>query len=324
MSRWSVAVGALVLAAAMSAAGRGQSPPPAPPRQAPPPAAGEVQRPAFRSGVDVVSLSVTATDGAGRYVTDLAQEDFEVYEDGAKQDISFFTRTNLPLSVSVLIDTSASMEEKMGTVQLAATGFVRQLRPEDQAELIDFDSKVVVTVPFTSDRAVLEKGIRATVAGGSTALYNSAYIALKELKKIQAKPAAELRRQAIVLLTDGEDTSSLVSFDEVLELAKRSETAIYAIALKASDVLTGKGFHEADYVLRQLTTQTGGRVFFPASVEELPGIYQLISQELSSQYAIGYSSRNPRRDGQWRRIVVRVARVGVAARTKQGYYGPTL
>jgi Ca-activated chloride channel homolog len=282
------------------------------------------QLPAFRSGVDVVSLTTTATDGGGRYVTDLAADEFEVYEDGARQDVSFFTKTTLPLSVAVLIDTSASMEDKMATVQTAATGFVRQLRPEDQAQLIDFNSRVNVTVPFTGDHAVMEKGIRATTAGGSTALYNSVYIALKELKKVQARTATELRRQAVVLLSDGEDTSSLVSFDEVLELAKRSETAIYAIGLKSKDTLTRRGFHEADFVLRQLSSQTGGRVFFPTSVQELPAIYQQISEELSSQYSLGYSSRNPKRDGRWRRVVVRITRPGVTARTKQGYYGPSL
>jgi Ca-activated chloride channel family protein len=209
-------------------------------------------------------------------------------------------------------------------VQTAAAGFVRQLRAEDQAQLIEFNSRVNVAVPFTGDRAVMEKGIRATAAGGSTALYNSVYIALKELKKVQARTTAELRRRAIVLLSDGEDTSSLVSFEEVLELAKRSETSIYAIGLKSKDTLASKGFHEADYVLRQLTTQTGGRAFFPASVQDLPAIYQQISDELSSQYSLGYSSRNPKRDGRWRRVVVRVTRHGVTARTKQGYYGPSL
>lgn len=282
------------------------------------------QPPAFRSSVDLVSLTVTATDQAGRYITNLDERDFEVFEDGAKQDVSFFTRTNLPLAVSVLLDTSASMEDKMATVQTAAVGFVRALRPDDEAELIDFGSRVTVAVPFSRDRAAIERGIRGTVASGSTSLYNAVYIALKELKKVQARAGANLRRQAIVMLSDGEDTSSLVSFDEVLELAKRSETAIYAIALKSKDSLTTKGFHEADYVLRQLTTQTGGRVFFPAGVEELPGIYQQISQELSSQYAIGYTSKNPKRDGLWRRIVVRVASPGVTARTKQGYYAPSL
>jgi Ca-activated chloride channel family protein len=305
----------LSLAAAASAglAGRER------PQDAAPP-----QRGAFRSGVDVVSLSVTVTDAAGRYVTDLSQEDFSVFEDGVKQDVSFFSRTNLPLAVSLLVDTSASMDDKIATVRTAAGGFVAHLRPEDRTQLIDFDSRVNVLLPFTSAHPDLDRAIASLSAGGSTALYNAVYISLKELKKNQARSADQLRRQAIVLLTDGEDTSSLVSFDEVLEQTKRSETAVYAIGLRARDSNIGKAYSEAEYVLRQLTSQSGGRVFFPETVLDLPAIYTQIWQELSSQHLLGYSSKNPRRDGRWRRVVVRVERPGTSSRTKQGYYGPSL
>ncbi len=277
---------------------------------------------AFRSGVDLVSLSVTVSDGSGRFVTDAGPGDFIVFEDGVKQDVSFFNRSNLPLAVSLLLDTSASMEDKMATAQEAAAQFVRRLRPEDQSQIIDFDSKVTVASAFTNQHQNVEQAIRATAAGGSTSLYNAVYIALKELRKTQARAADELRRQAIILLSDGEDTSSLVSFDEVLELAKRSETAIYAIGLRVRDPFGAKGYNEADYVLRQLTSQTGGRAFFPANASELPAIYDQVLQELSSQYLLGYSSTNAKRDGRWRRVVVRVDRPGTTTRTRQGYYGP--
>jgi Ca-activated chloride channel family protein len=125
------------------------------------------------------------------------------------------------------------------------------------------------------------------------------------------------------VLSDGEDTSSVVSFEEVLDLAKRSETAIYCIGLRGSDVGSGRGFKEAEFVLRQLAQETGGRAFFPNDLGALAGIYSQISEELSNQYTLGYTSRNPKRDGQWRRIVVRVNRPSVVARTKQGYYAPT-
>ena len=269
-----------------------------------------------------MSLNVTVTDASNRYVTDLSGDDFSILEDGVKQDIGFFSRTNLSLAVSLLLDSSASMEDKMRTTQAAALGFVQSLRPQDQAQVVDFDSRVSVAVPFTNSRADLEKAITSTVAGGSTSLYNAIYIALKELKKTQARSIEDLRRQAIIVLSDGEDTSSLVSYEEVLELAKRSETAIYAIGIRTREPGAGKGFNEADFVLRQFTTQTGGRVFFPTTVDELPAIYALISQELSSQYLLGYTSSNPRRDGRWRRIVVRASRPGTTARTKQGYYAP--
>lgn len=284
------------------------------------------QQQPFRIGVDLVSLNVTVTDGSTRYVTDLNQEDFNVFEDGVKQDVSFFNKTNLPIALALLLDTSASMEAKLPTAQEAAIGFARRLRPQDLAEVIDFDSRVVVLAAFTNATGELETAIHKTSAGGSTSLYNAVYIALKDLKKVIAKNAEEIRRQAIVVLSDGEDTSSLLPFEEVLDLAKRSETAIYAIGLRSADGpgSSTKGFKEAEFVLRQFAQETGGRTYFPSQISELPGIYNQIAEELSSQYTVGYTSRNARRDGMWRRVVVRVNRPNATARTKLGYFAPTV
>ncbi|MDP6579382.1 MAG: VWA domain-containing protein [Vicinamibacterales bacterium] len=281
-------------------------------------------QPAFRAGVDLVSLNVTVTDGDNRYVTDIEAEGFQLFEDGALQEVTFFTRTPLPIALALLMDTSASMTEKMATAQEAAIGFAERLRAEDLASVIDFDSRVDILQDFTNSSEQLNTAIRRTSAGGSTSLYNAIYISLKELGKIGATTADEIRRQAIVMLSDGEDTSSLVEFEEVLELAKQSDTVIYSIGLRSRDIRTRRGFREADFVLRQLAQETGGRAFFPEQVEDLPAIYQRISDELSSQYTLGYISKNPLRNGQWRRIVVRVDRPNVAARTKRGYYGPTI
>jgi Ca-activated chloride channel homolog len=280
------------------------------------------QRPAFRSGVDVVSLNVTVMDPSKKFVTGLEREEFLVYEDGVKQDLTYFTKAQVPIALSLLMDTSASMEDKISMAQEAAVGFARRLRPEDLGQVIDFDSRVSILQQFTSDRNALEQAIRQTVPNGSTSLHNAIYISLKELKKIKAKSADEIRRQSIVVLSDGEDTSSLVPFEEVLELAKRSEVAIYSIAIRGRDFGT-RGFNEAEFVLRQFAQETGGRAFFPATINELPTIYALIAEELANQYTLAYSSRNPKRDGQWRRIVVRTTRPDLVARTKQGYYGPT-
>ena len=281
-------------------------------------------QPAFRAGVDLVSLNVTVTDGNSRYVTDIDADRFQVYEDGALQEVSFFSRTQLPIALSLLMDTSASMTEKMETAQQAAVGFAERLRDEDLASVIDFDSRVDIRQGFTNSLDDLAAAIRRTSAGGSTSLYNAIYIALKELGKIDPVSAGDIRREAIVVLSDGEDTSSLVDFDEVLELAKRSDTIIYSIGLRSRDIRTRRGFREADFVLRQLAQETGGRAFFPQRAEDLAAIYQQISDELSSQYTLGYTSKNPMRDGRWRRLVVRVDRPDVAARTKQGYYAPTV
>jgi Ca-activated chloride channel family protein len=280
------------------------------------------QRPAFRAGVEVVSLNVTVTE-ANRYLTNLELEEFSVFEDGVKQDLTFFNRTNLPIALALLIDTSASMEDKLPIAQEAAIGFAKRLRSQDIAEVIDFDSRVEVIQPFTSKTGELEQAIRRTAPGGSTSLFNAVYISLKELKKVQARNADDIRRQAIIVLSDGEDTSSLVTFEEVLELAKRSETAIYAIGLRSRGGNYSKGFKEAEFVLRQLAQETGGRAFFPNQIEDLANVYGQIADELSSQYTIGYMSKNQRRDGAWRRVVVRVSRPNTTARTKQGYYAPT-
>jgi Ca-activated chloride channel homolog len=276
----------------------------------------------IRSGVELVSLNVTVSDGGGKYITDLTEQEFEIFEDGAKQKLTFFSRTQLPISLALLLDTSASMDERMGIAQEAAIGFARQLNKDDQAEVIDFDSQVRILQSFTNDAATLEKAIRQTTPNGSTSLYNAIYISLKELKKVRASAAADVRRQAIVLLSDGDDTSSLIEFEEVLDLAKRSETAIYAIGLRAGEI-GRREFKEAEFVLKQLANETGGRAYFVTDARELPKIYQTIWDELSSQYSVAYSSANSKRDGAWRRIQVRLLRPNTVARTKQGYYGPT-
>jgi Ca-activated chloride channel homolog len=300
--RWSIAVLALtVLTGAVSA---------------------QQDRPAFRAAVDIVSLNVTVTDATSRYVTDLDQPDFTVFEDGVKQEITFFSRRQQPIALSLLLDSSASMEDKLPTLQAAASNFVRRLKSNDIAQVIDFDSRVEVRQPFSGNQSELLAGIDQTAAGGSTSLHNAIYIALKELRKVRAVSEDDVRRQALVVFSDGEDTSSLVSFEEVLDLAKRSETSIYAIALRGVDTQS-KGFREAEYVMKTLATATGGRSFFPARLEDLAGVYNQIADELASQYTIGYTSKNARRDGAWRRIIVQLARPNVTPRAKQGYYAPT-
>ncbi len=176
--------------------------------------------------------------------------------------------------------------------------------------------------PFTGNQTELMAAIEQTAAGGSTSLHNAIYIALKELRKVRAVSEEDVRRQALIVFSDGEDTSSLVSFDEVLDLAKRSETSIYAIALRGADTQS-KGFREAEYVMKTLAAETGGRAFFPSRLDDLAGVYSQIADELASQYTIGYSSKNARRDGAWRRVIVQVSRANVTPRAKRGYYAPT-
>ena len=281
------------------------------------------QQPSFRAGVDIVSLNVTVTDAATRYITDLEEADFLVFEDGIKQNVTFFSRRQSPIALSLLLDSSASMEEHLPVLQTAASNFVHKLKSNDIAQVIDFDSRVEIRQGFTGNQGELDTAISQLAAGGSTSLHNAIYIALKELRKVRAVNEEDVRRQALIVFSDGEDTSSLVSFDEVLDLAKRSETSIYTIALRGADV-QAKGFREAEFVMRTLAQETGGRAFFPAKIDDLNGVYTQIADELASQYTLGYTSANPRRDGAWRRIVVQLLRPNVTPRTKKGYYAPTV
>ena len=281
-------------------------------------------QPAFRGGVDLVSLNVTVMDGP-RYATNLEAEDFQVFEDGVKQDVTYFTRINMPVALALLLDTSASMDTRLRTAQEAAVGFATRLRDQDLAAIVEFNSRVNILQGFSGNPRELEAAIRRTSASGSTSLYNAVYIALKELKKISVRNVEDVRRQAIVLLSDGEDTSSLVSFEEVLDLAKRSETSIYTIGIRPNDgpAPAQKGFKEAEFVLRQFSQETGGRSFFPNQFTDLGAVYGEISDELSNRYTIGYTSKNSKRDGAWRRVVVRLGRPNLSTRTKLGYFAAT-
>lgn len=276
----------------------------------------------FRGGTDLVLLSVSVLDAAGHPVPNLTKDDFIVMEDGRPQDISVFERDPQPIAMSLLLDTSASMDTKLPVAQEAAIGLIRRLGPRDIAQVVDFDSHAVVSASFTGDQKALEAAVHSTRADGSTSLYDALYIALTELKRMRVQSSAEIRRQAIVVLSDGEDTSSLESYDNVLDLSKETGVAVYAIALRSKDDDPHRGFSESDYVLRTLSQDTGGRVFFVNEVTQLRGIYGQIADELASQYTLGYVSNNVKRDGAWRRIMVRTSRPAMVARTKAGYFAP--
>jgi VWFA-related protein len=272
----------------------------------------------FRVTVDLISLNVTVTDARSRFVTELLQKDFSVYEDGIAQEISIFSREDLPIRLMLLMDTSASMDEKMAFAQEAAVNFVKTMKEDDLAQVMEFGSKPNVLQPFTADTDKLIRAIQMTQAGGTTSLYNALYIALKNLSRRRE----DIRRQAIVVLSDGEDTSSLVSFDQVMELTKDTDVVIYTISLRKQSARRGRAFSEAEHVLKKLAEETGGQWFFPNEIQELASVYERISTELKSQYNLGYISNNPKRDGSWRRVVVQTAIPDLIVRTKLGYYAP--
>ena len=278
----------------------------------------------FRAGTDIVQLSVTVTDANQHFVTGLTREDFQIFEDGVLQDVSLFSGDRQPVALSLLLDSSTSMEAKLAIAQEAAIGFARRLGDRDQAEVIAFDSHERVLQEFTRDLSQLEGAIRKTQAGGSTSLYDAIYIALRDLARAPAAASSDVRRQAIIVLSDGEDTASLKTFDDVSDETKRAEALIYAIALRAKEDGPHKGFSEGDFVMRTLAQDTGGFAFFVEDLTQLPGVYQKVADELANQYVIGYVSKNRKHDGTWRKVAVRVTRPDMSARTRTGYFAPAV
>jgi Ca-activated chloride channel family protein len=279
--------------------------------------------PLFRSEIALVSLNVAVKGRVNEPVPELIVGDFSVFEDMRPQPIVSVSRQRIPLGLALLLDTSASMQDNLGLAQLAASEFVQRMAPVDQAAVIAFDTRVQSLQPFTSDVAALQAAIKRTAAGGSTALFNALYIALKDLEKARANTPEEIRRQAIVVLSDGEDTASLVPFDDVLDLAKRSHTSIYAIGIRSKEPGITQRPSEGDFVLRRLTQDTGGLAYFPTGAEDLPRIYREVADELTTQYLVAYTPTNNAHDGKWRRLNVRVNRPDVVARTRTGYYAPS-
>jgi Ca-activated chloride channel family protein len=251
-----------------------------------------------------------------------------VFEDGIQQDVSFFGASNVPLDLAILLDTSASMTGKMQLVQQAAIGFLETLRAGDRAIIVDIKDATKIMYPLGADLEAAKKAILATAPRGGTALYNGTYLTLKEMVK-ERRATSEVRRQALVVLSDGDDTASLVSYDDLMDLAKQSGIAIYTITMRSKYLVTQAAtrghsyFSQSEFGMKALAQETGARSFFPTQLSELSGVYASIAEELATQYAIGYSSKNPKLDGAYRRVIVRIAdKPGIRTRTRAGYTAP--
>jgi Ca-activated chloride channel family protein len=277
----------------------------------------------FRSGASLVALNVVVTNGR-EFVAGLQRGDFAVFEDGVKQQVQFFEAKDVPLDLILLIDTSASMRDKMSVVREAALGFMKTLRAGDRGAVIEFNDGVNIVQGLTSDKPAIESAIRQTDAKGGTALNNALYIAIKQFSTSAQQESGDIRRQAIAVLSDGQDTASLLTFDDVLGQARRSGVNVYTIGLKSAYQSAGpdgrRYFSESDYSMKTLALETGAQAFFPLQVSELKGIYATIAEELSSLYSIGYAPSNARVDGRFRRITVRVmSRPELRLRARSGY-----
>lgn len=279
------------------------------------------QRPQFRVSVEMVSLSVTVFDEDRRLVTDLGVEDFNVYEDGAPQEIKIFSREALPLRMVILLDTSSSIERRLALAQEAAVRFVDSLQPGDQVKIIEFNDRVLALTDFTPDFAEAKEAIRSTKAQGATSLYEALYISLRSFSRQRDGD----ERLAVVVLSDGNDTRSLVTFDDVRDLARKTDVLVYTISLRGQeDDLRKQKYADAKYELEKLSVETGGSSFAPAGIDDLAGVYERIAAELKSQYNIGYVSTNAKTDGSWRRLQVMCDQEGTEVRSRVGYYAPRM
>ncbi|MGE0041577.1 MAG: VWA domain-containing protein [Vicinamibacterales bacterium] len=279
----------------------------------------------FRSRTELVTVGVAVQDDADHYVLGLTADQFEVIEDGVRQDIRFFGAGELPLDLLLMLDVSGSMRSSLPLVQKAAAGFARTMRPEDRMSVMSISDGLQVLQPLTGETALVERAIQHLRAQGKTPLYAALYVALGQLRQERAR-YAQPRRQAIVVLSDGRDTASSVGFDDLMDAARRGGVPIYAIAPRPpADVRARRErlgldtLQSLDFDLRALARDTGGRAFFPTAAADLEGVYADIANELAHQYSVGYESSNAARDGRFRQVEIRVAVSGVRWRNRPGY-----
>jgi Ca-activated chloride channel homolog len=274
----------------------------------------------YRVSVDLVNVLCSVFDrDTNSFVTNLTREDFSAYEDGKKQDIKNFAReTNLPLTIAMLIDTSDSVAPKLKFEQEAAISFLQSvLREKDRALLMEFDTGVTLLQDFTGDPNKLAREIGKLRAAGGTALYDAIYMACDE------KLIRETGRKAIVILSDGDDESSNATIEQATEMALRAETTIFVISITKGGFFGVQGSPQGDAAMREITRETGGKVFFPFKLDELEDAFRQINQELRSQYSIGYYSTNTARDGSYRKIDIKLSERNLKPSHRKGYYAPS-
>jgi Ca-activated chloride channel family protein len=276
--------------------------------------------PTFAAGVEVVSLNLVVTDPGGRQVPGLKPDDITLLEDGVPQPISLFAQEEWPIRLQVLLDGSGSMGATLPVAKRAAIRMLRTLRPGDEAEVAQFSRNLTLLQESTGDLEALERAVDAVSPDGDTALYNALYVTLKD--QARNRKADEMQRRAIVVLSDGEDTASMVNDEQLVDLARRAGVVIYPIGLQTPAAAGRPAPTVPTYVLTALARETGGRAYFPRSLAELDGVYDRIASELRTLYGVGYVSSNPSTDGRFRRISIRTRLGNLMVRHRAGYYAP--
>jgi len=286
---------------------------------------------AIKSQVTLVNLFATVRDKNKRIVTGLKQGDFKISEDNQDQKIAFFSQeVALPITMALLLDTSASEQDNLSAIQEAGSSFLRRiLRKGDEALVMSFDANVDLLSDFTDDRAQLDRAIRKSRINApdqgarvgnpgpigsrqvtGTALYDAIYLACDE------KLNTEAGRKAIVIVTDAEDTGSKVKLEEAIEAAQRTDTVIHILLVV--DPRYGGNASVGD----KLAKETGGRMISVRSEKKLLEAFDEISEELRSQYTLGYYPSNTARDGKFRKIKVEPANHDLKVLARRGYYAP--
>src|SRR5712692_1660939 len=289
------------------------------------------QAPVIKTQVNLVNLFVTVRDKSKRIVTDLKQDDFKVAEDNQDQKIAFFSKeVTLPITLGLLLDTSGSEQYMLGAIQDAGGRFIdRVLRKGDEALVMSFDSDVDLLSDFTDDRRQIERAIRKArinvPSAGSignnpgpvgsrqitgTALYDAIYLACNE------KLNTEAGRKAIVIVTDAQDEGSKVRLEEAIEAAQRTDTVVHIL------LVADPRFGGNSGVAHKITEETGGRMISVSSEKKLLEAFDEISEELRSQYTLGYYPSNNAKDGRFRKIKVEAVNRDLKVLTRKGYYAP--
>ncbi|MBA2736742.1 MAG: VWA domain-containing protein [Pyrinomonadaceae bacterium] len=262
----------------------------------------------------VVLVNATITDAGGKPAAGLKLSQFEVLEDGKQQEISIFETQETPFAAVILLDTSGSMGQQVSLARSAAINFLDGLRPDDMVAIYNFDTKVLLVQDFSNSRDIAEK-VFDLKSDGWTALNDAIFKAAQELEKRPEK------RKAIIVLSDGADTKSNRSADKALKAASAANATIYTVDMSSiNSNLSGKV--QSQGALKNFSEKTGG-IFIPTpGGSAMRQAFENIVKELGVQYTLGYQSTNPKKDGKWRSIELRVSRPNLNIRTRKGYNAP--
>jgi Ca-activated chloride channel family protein len=272
----------------------------------------------FSSETRLVPLNVTVADKSGKLIVNLPQSAFQVFENGAPQQIKLFKREDVPVSMGLIIDNSGSMREKRTGVESAALALVKDSNPQDEVFIVNFNDEVYIDAPvsgdFTSDIKVMEQGLTKIDSRGGTAMRDALRLSVEHLQN-----KAHRDKKVILVVTDGNDNASVVSLETLTRMAQQDDVLIYAIGLLTDE--DKREAKKAQRALELLTESTGGRVFYPKDVSEVDRIAHQVAHDIRNQYTIAYTPSNLALDGTYRQIKVAVKAPGnPVARTRSGYY----